>query len=222
MEGVPVDNKHDILCPAYADDIALLATNPHNLKKKKKCLELYCDASGLSVNKQKTKILIFHKGRLQNSYNTFYYKKEKIEIVKNFCYLGSLVYGVLFYGIEFWGIRYMSEIDAIKAALYKIMLLIPTYCPNYAVRVEVVASPLSGVVLKRTLNWMEKLNRMEAARLPRICMEKLINTSRNSNKMNKHNWFSQLIKQINTLELTDALTERTNLITNISITKKLK
>lgn len=52
-------------------------------------MALYCDANSLEVNKDKTKILIFHRGRLQGKFNTFYYKNNELEIVNNFQYLGT-------------------------------------------------------------------------------------------------------------------------------------
>lgn len=239
VEGVSVDHRSDIFCKAYADDLAIFAINPSDLKKKIKHLEQYCKNNGLSVNKQKTKIMIFHKGRLQEKYNTFYYEKEQIEIVKTFCYLGvdfsasglfhaqlekakksvkialnsimsllhgtrvsdwnvkeklidSLVTSGLLYGIEIWGIRYSSEIDSIQTSIYKRLLNLQAYCPNYAVRREVGVPPLSCAVIKRIIGWVEKLNGMNNDRFPKICFDCLVNMSVKNSLVDRYNWFSRL------------------------------
>lgn len=49
---------------------------------------LYCQQWKLEVNIEKTKIVIFTKGRVKN--NVFYYNGKEIEIVKNFKYLGVI------------------------------------------------------------------------------------------------------------------------------------
>ena len=72
-----------LLLLLYADDIVLFAKTAEELQKSLDILEEYCDRWKLTVNKSKTKIVIFRKGgRLP------FIKGSKIDIVNKFCYLG--------------------------------------------------------------------------------------------------------------------------------------
>ena len=77
-----------LLLLLYADDIVLFAKTAEELQKSLDILEEYCDRWKLTVNKSKTKIVIFRKrGRLPANLQ-FNYKGSKIDIVNKFCYLG--------------------------------------------------------------------------------------------------------------------------------------
>ena len=57
-----------------------------------KCLDVlkqYCDKSGLHLNVDKTKILVFSRGKIRNLPNLFF-NNEKIEVVFEYKYLGTL------------------------------------------------------------------------------------------------------------------------------------
>lgn len=53
-------------------------------------LERYCDINKLKVNIEKSKIVIFKKGRDRASKDSFFYAGERIEVVETFKYLGIL------------------------------------------------------------------------------------------------------------------------------------
>lgn len=72
----------------YADDIILFGKTPEDLQNAMNVLEEYCKRWKLTVNTDKTKIVVFRKGgRLPHNLN-FTYGNSKIEIVNKFCYLG--------------------------------------------------------------------------------------------------------------------------------------
>lgn len=72
----------------YADDIILFGKTPEDLQSSLSALEEYCKRWKLTVNTDKTKIMIFRKGgRLPNNL-AFIYNNVNIEIVNKFCYLG--------------------------------------------------------------------------------------------------------------------------------------
>ena len=73
----------------YADDIVLMAENEADLQHCLEVLHEYCTRWKLSVNASKTKIVVFHKGRLPNNIH-FKYGEQNIEIVTNFFYLGAV------------------------------------------------------------------------------------------------------------------------------------
>ena len=70
----------------FADDLALLADSPENLQKQLIALQNYCELNNLKVNIIKTKVMIFHRGRLPNlDINfTFRFNNIPIERVKSF------------------------------------------------------------------------------------------------------------------------------------------
>lgn len=75
----------------YADDIALLAEEPGELRKMLKTLEKYAGKNKLEVNVQKTKVMVCkNRGREKKGWQReiFKYKGEDIEEVKQFKYLG--------------------------------------------------------------------------------------------------------------------------------------
>ena len=74
----------------YADDIIIFGNSPEDLQKSLAILEDYCSKWKLTVNTNKTKIMIFRKGGRLPNYLDFKYKNVSIEIVNKFCYLGVI------------------------------------------------------------------------------------------------------------------------------------
>ena len=71
----------------WADDLIILSDSEEGLSTALKKLENYCDINLININTIKTKCMIFNKkGRTIK--RQFIYKSEKIEIVRNFTYLG--------------------------------------------------------------------------------------------------------------------------------------
>ena len=72
----------------YADDIVLFRKSPKDLQNALDSLAEYCNKWKLTVNTNKTKIMVFRNGGcLPNNLN-FVYNNSIIEIVSKFCYLG--------------------------------------------------------------------------------------------------------------------------------------
>jgi hypothetical protein len=86
FEGVDINNFKMFLL-LYADDIVLLSKTPVDLQNGLNVLENYCQRWKLKVNIEKTKIMVFGKGRLPNNLR-FTYGGQPLEIVNKFCYLG--------------------------------------------------------------------------------------------------------------------------------------
>lgn len=57
--GVAVGPQNDVMLLAYADDIVILADSPSNLLRIRKHLKNYFDNNSLTLNSNKSKILIF-------------------------------------------------------------------------------------------------------------------------------------------------------------------
>ena len=94
----------------YADDIELLSETETGLQQCLDLLEQYCDKWKLTVNINKTKIMVFRKGGLLRRNMCFKYKTENIEIVSNFTYID-----VVFTGGSFSGTHNCLSDQALKA-----------------------------------------------------------------------------------------------------------
>ena len=79
-------DSYRLSCLMYADDLVLfLSESSTGLQSALEKLGKYCDKWKLTVNLNKTKVIIFNKG----GHNIFFfYKLNEIEIVQNYCYLG--------------------------------------------------------------------------------------------------------------------------------------
>ena len=72
----------------YADDTVLIAESPEALQNMLYTLNDYCTEWNLTVNVQKTKIVVFRNGGNLRENETWLYQGEEIEIVQQFNYLG--------------------------------------------------------------------------------------------------------------------------------------
>ena len=73
----------------YADDMVLLAETPADLQRALNGLSEYCKKWGLTVNVDKTKVLIFSKGKTRNI-PAFSLDEQDVEVVWDYAYLGVL------------------------------------------------------------------------------------------------------------------------------------
>ena len=83
-------NDFKLVLLLYAEDIVLFAESAESLQNSLNILEGYYDRWKLTVSSTKTKVIIFRKGRRLPQNVRFTYKKEEIEIVNTFKYLGVL------------------------------------------------------------------------------------------------------------------------------------
>jgi hypothetical protein len=83
----PLLNGRAIPYLLYADDLVVLADSKEELQVGVDSVVLYCSESNLDINIPKTKVLIFHKGRLPKD-SLLYLADAVIPRVNSFCYLG--------------------------------------------------------------------------------------------------------------------------------------
>lgn len=72
----------------FADDLVLLSESSEGLQKSINNLSDYCAKWDLTVNLQKTKIIIFNKAGKQLKNFHFSFRSEVIELVSSYTYLG--------------------------------------------------------------------------------------------------------------------------------------
>ena len=77
-----------LLILLYADDAVLFGESPQELQKALDSFKTYCITWKLTVNTNKTKILVFGSGPSASSKLKFYYNNKRLDIVDTYSYLG--------------------------------------------------------------------------------------------------------------------------------------
>ena len=81
-------NELPLSCMLYADDLVIFSKSKNGLRDYLDSLSEYCKENDLSVNLNKTKVLIFNNcGRTMNKH-VLYYRGSKLDNVSNYKYLG--------------------------------------------------------------------------------------------------------------------------------------
>ena len=85
----PLLNNIPVSHLLWADDLILMALDQESLQKLLNCLNEFCTNWGLSVNPDKTKVMVFNKsGKSYHSDKEFSLGKVKLQHTSTYCYLG--------------------------------------------------------------------------------------------------------------------------------------
>ena len=77
----------------YADDLVILSRSKIGLQNCLNTLSSYCSTRLLSINSQKTKVMIFQKrAKILTIDANFHIDNEPVEIVQNYTYLGTVIF----------------------------------------------------------------------------------------------------------------------------------
>lgn len=82
------ENIHNIMLLLFADDLALIADTPIDLQRRLNCLESYCDKWNMTVNMDKSNIVVFQNGGNLSKNEKWYFKNELMKVVSFYKYLG--------------------------------------------------------------------------------------------------------------------------------------
>ena len=99
----------------YADDTVLIAENPEELQKQLDRFYIYCNKWNLKINTDKSKLLVFSRGRHKDNYQLRYGNKL-IEVVSEFNYLG-----VIFNRSGSFKTAKQKLVDKATKALYEVL-----------------------------------------------------------------------------------------------------
>ena len=72
----------------FADDLSLISTTPAGLQHSLQILEEISDRLGLTVNLEKTKVMVYRKGGFLAAREFWTYKGQRLDVVNSFKYLG--------------------------------------------------------------------------------------------------------------------------------------
>jgi hypothetical protein len=84
-DGIPIRNGEPLTDLDYADDIAVIAENPQQLQRQLERLATSAASVGLKISVEKTKLLFGP----QTPRAPILLNGQALEVVENFCYLGS-------------------------------------------------------------------------------------------------------------------------------------
>ena len=88
--GITLDQL-SIYLLMFADDAVIFSETIEGLQESLNNLKQYCDKWNLSVNIDKTEIMVFRKGGVLSQNETWTFDSNEIEIVNNFNYLGVVL-----------------------------------------------------------------------------------------------------------------------------------
>ena len=74
----------------YADDTAILSESPAEMQQALDVLHEYCVMNGLVINVDKTKVLVFSRGKIRNI-PIFNFNGERVDVVFEYKYLGTVL-----------------------------------------------------------------------------------------------------------------------------------
>ena len=74
----------------YADDTVILAESENELQDALNALKAYCDKWGLVINKDKTQIVIFSRGKI-SKHKDFFLGSDILAVVEDYTYLGVVM-----------------------------------------------------------------------------------------------------------------------------------
>ena len=72
----------------YADDVTSSTDTVARLQQKINCISFFGDKWGLSLNINKSQIVVFRNGGYLSNYGKWYYKGSQIKVVSYYKYLG--------------------------------------------------------------------------------------------------------------------------------------
>ena len=91
--GLSIDSKSNLLMLLFADDTAIIGYSEGDVQKKLCTLHQYCSANGLTVNVDKTKVMIAAQRACWSKTDfRFVYDGNEVEKVKEYTYLGVPFY----------------------------------------------------------------------------------------------------------------------------------
>lgn len=79
---------HDLMLLLFADDLVLIADTCIDLQRRLNCLASYCDKWNMTVNMDKSNIVVFKNGGVLSKHEKWYYKDELLKVVSYYKYLG--------------------------------------------------------------------------------------------------------------------------------------
>jgi Reverse transcriptase (RNA-dependent DNA polymerase) len=155
-------HSRDVHLLLYADDIALASTSDLSLRYSLTYLSQFADSVSMTVNIEKTKILVFHRKNQKPNFPPFSYKRKHLAEVEEFKYLGFTFHCTQ-------GITYGSSslCSAAKRAIWQLK----TRCITLRIRhvptlLKLFDSLITPILLYAVEVWFPYTNKSQLDSLP--------------------------------------------------------
>ncbi|KAL1463819.1 hypothetical protein WDU94_015528, partial [Cyamophila willieti] len=87
-DGVSINSSNNILLLLYCDDLIILGDSKADMQRKLNYLYSYCNENKMTVNEEKSKIVVFRRGGKLPKSDVFYYNDRPLEVCSDYVYLG--------------------------------------------------------------------------------------------------------------------------------------
>ena len=114
-------NELPLSCMLYADDLVIFSKSKNGLQDYLDSLSEYCKENDLSVNLNKTKVLIFNNCGTTMNKHVLYYRGSKLDNVSNYKYLG----------LQFSVSGELRNGSSLHAGFYDLILFFFQYLPLF-------------------------------------------------------------------------------------------
>ena len=131
----------------YADDTVVFAESPASLQQALNCMNDYCELWQLHINTDKTKVVIFSRGKLRSK-PVFYLNNALLEAVDDFSYLG-----VMFNYNGKFGKTKKHLTDQARKAMFSVMTKVKKLCLPVDIQLQLFDSMLSPILLYGSEVW---------------------------------------------------------------------
>ena len=157
----------------YADDTIVLAETERELQSALDAVHEYCNNMHLTVNTQKTKVMIFSRGKVRK-YQNFMFGGSILDVTYEYVYLGvnfnnntsfikaierhRVVLPVVLYASEIYGHSdsCIKKLEIFQRSLYKNTLKLSKSTPSVMIYGETGTTPLHITIEKRMIGyWLQ-------------------------------------------------------------------
>jgi hypothetical protein len=160
----------------YADDTILLADSPEELQKALDSMYQYCITYKLEVNKSKTKIVVFSRGKIRKV-PLFKYGGDVLEVVEDYTYLG-----IIFNFNGNFNKAVTKLCEQASRAMYSILNKAGKLCLPIDIKIQLFQSVVMPILLYGVEVWgFQHLDKVEKVYLKFLKMLLKVNKSTASN-----------------------------------------
>ncbi|CAB0016927.1 unnamed protein product [Nesidiocoris tenuis] len=96
------------------------------------------------------------------------------------------------YAAEIWGLCHLEELERVQVRAGKSALFLVANSPDCVVRQELGMCHTQSQIFKLAINWYLKVSRMGDIRLPKICLQRMLELSRSGALEARYSWCDQL------------------------------
>ena len=123
-KGIQITQElYDLFSLLYADDVIIFSDTPVGLQRLIRVLESFCTKWKLSVNLNKSQVIVFRRGGILKKGEQWFFNGQKMKIVSYYKYLGLMISSR-----NVWGKAVSTLADQARKAMSSIFRMIRNTC----------------------------------------------------------------------------------------------